>query len=150
MPFWKKSEDPWDMEPRKASPVVEEQEMVENPLETLKSWREQRKAAKEAEKAKQPPVTCPWCGRPMERGYLDAVQGGSIWWVTRRPDLKASLLGADPKTSLRVDDEGTFLTYKTAWHCAACEKMVLDAAGMKHPYETPYDAPAEAPEEKQE
>ncbi len=123
MPFWKKSEDPWDMEPGNAG--LEEQE----PL----------------------PLDCPWCGKPMVRGYLDAVKGGNIWWVTRRPDMKAALIGADPKSSLLVDDEGgIFLTYKTAWRCTDCEKMILDTAGMKRPYETPFGEAVKTTEETQE
>lgn len=142
MPFWKKSEDPWDMEPGRTG------QKPENPIKEPKDWNEQRKSAGEMD-GQSPAMTCPWCGRPMERGYLDAVKGGNIWWVKKRPDFKTSMIGADPKTSLLVDDEGVLWTYKTAWYCAACEKMTLDAAGMKPPYETAFDIPAETAEEEQ-
>lgn len=140
MPFWKKSEDPWDMEPRKT--CRDDTKEIENPTKESKNRNEQRKDAAETEEQSSAMI-CPWCGMPMERGYLDAVKGGNIWWVKKRPDLKSSMIGADPKTSLLVDDEGTLWTYKTAWYCAACKKMALDAAGMKEPYATNFDTLAE-------
>ncbi|WP_298018156.1 PF20097 family protein [uncultured Dysosmobacter sp.] len=142
MPFWKKSEDPWDMEPGQPVSTMETPEQDgESLADTVKEWGEKIKTSVQREEEPEgPPETCPWCGKPMERGYLDAVKGGDIWWVTERPGkLKTALMGADPKTSLRVDDEGTLFTYKTAWYCAACRKMALDAAGMKRPYETSFD-----------
>lgn len=86
------------------------------------------------------PEVCPWCGREMRQGYLDAVRGGDIWWVTEKPGLKSGLLGEDPNTSLLVSDEGAFYTYKMAWYCGSCKKMTLDCKNMKRPYGTePYE-----------
>lgn len=116
MAFWKKSEDPWDPDPaaRKRAPAS-------------------------TETAAPDGMRCPWCGGAMLRGYLDAVSGGEIWWTAGLPNPKANLLGADPKQSLLVSDEGVFFTYKTAWHCRKCEKMVLDAQGIRRPYATAFD-----------
>ena len=54
------------------------------------------------------PMHCPWCGGAMKRGYLTS---GAGW--------------------LRLDNEGGSVnTYKTAWHCPACRKLVVDTAGL--------------------
>ena len=104
---------------------------------------------KRPEKAeKTPPMTCPWCGEPMEMGYLDAAGGGAVWWTLGKPDTKSKLIGADPKCSLRVDDEGVFHTYKTCGYCRRCEKMAFDAAGMCRPYDS--DGLPEEPSDKSE
>ena len=102
--------------------------------------------------AEPPAMICPWCGQEMARGYLDAVKGGGLWWLTEKPGLKAGLIGSDPKTSLRVDDEGAFFTYKTAWHCQVCEKMVMDTTNIRRPYDSGgLSSTLETPEEtKQE
>lgn len=108
MAFWKKSEDPWDQNPKKQRPAA--------------------------------PETCPWCGKEMRLGYLDAVSGGDIWWVTEKPGLKSELVGADPNTSLLVSDEGMFYTYKTAWYCGACKRMTLNCEKMTRPHDVkPYE-----------
>lgn len=49
--------------------------------------------------------------------------------------------------SLRVNDEGDFTPYKTVWYCGDCEKMVIDAKGMRRVTE-PYTWP-ESPEAKE-
>ena len=87
---------------------------------------------------------CPWCGKEMRMGYLDAVSGGDIWWVTEKPGLKSKLVGADPNTSLLVSDEGTFYSYKAAWYCGACKKMTLNCENMTRPHDVePYEEPGE-------
>ena len=70
MAFWKKSEDPWDVDPARARA---KREPIETPLDTLRDWNEERKAKaaeKQAELEAQPKEVCPWCGREMERGCL--------------------------------------------------------------------------------
>ena len=42
-----------------------------------------------------------------------------------------------PGNVLRVDDDGVFFTYKTAWHCPSCEKMVFSSAGLTSPHGEP-------------
>lgn len=147
MPFWKKSDDPWDVDPAKERKKREreDREPVENPLDSLREWNEERKAkaaAKQAELEAQPREICPWCGREMERGYMVSGKGDLIWrpgWMTAR-----SAWVGPPKEvrqrSLRVDDEGDFISYKTVWYCGDCEKMVIDAKGMRRVSE-PYTWP---------
>ena len=135
MAFWRRSEDPWDRDPAKKR-VKREREPAENPLDALKNWNEERKAkaaAKRAELEALPKETCPWCGEEMERGYF---QGGRdrITWTPGFLTTKAAWLGPSKEARerrLRVYDEGDFTTYKTVWYCRGCEKMVINAAGMR-------------------
>ena len=65
------------------------------------------------------PMHCPWCGGAMKRGYLTS---GAGW--------------------LRLDNEGGSVnTYKTAWRCESCEKLVLDTTGMRRMGEDRYVGP---------
>lgn len=150
MAFWKRPEDPWDVDPAKAR-AKREREPVENPLDTLREWNEERKskaAAKQAELEAQPREVCPWCGKEMERGYLMAAK--EITWTPGFLTTRAAWLGPDREArerQLRVDDEGAFATYKTVWYCGDCEKMVIDAKGMRRVSE-PYTWP-ESPEAKE-
>lgn len=154
MPFWKKSDDPWDADPARERERREraEREPAESPLDTLRDWNEARKAKaaeRQAELEAQPREICPWCGREMERGYMVSGKGDLIWrpgWMTAR----SAWLGPPKEVrqrSLRVDDEGDFTTYKTVWYCGDCEKMVIDAKGMRRVSE-PYAWP-ETPEAKE-
>lgn len=152
MAFWKKSDDPWDVDPAKARERREraEREPMENPLDTLRDWNEERRAkaaARQAELETQPKEICPWCGREMERGYMVPGKGDLIWrpgWMTAR----SAWIGPPKEVrerSLRVNDEGGFITYKTVWYCGDCEKMVIDAKGMRRvsePYAWPDSPPA--------
>ena len=129
MPFWKQSEDPWDRKPDK--PRREPKEPQANPLDSLKAWNEERKAkAKEREEAKRlPPEPCPWCGKEMERGCLAGSRG--VYWYPGLRTASAAWWGPGAiEESFQVDDEGDFLqgTYKTAWYCRSCKKMVFSMA----------------------
>lgn len=150
MVFWKKSEDPWDIDPaREREKREREREPMENPLDALRDWNEGRRAkaaAKQAELEARPKEVCPWCGKEMERGYVASGKGDLIWrpgWMTAR----SAWVGPPREVrerSLRVDDEGDFISYKTVWYCGDCEKMVIDAKGMRRvsePYAWP-DSPA--------
>ena len=83
MAFWNRGEDPWDMDPakRRAKSERESREPMENPLDRLKAWSQERKAQQAAEDAAQEAVSlgCPWCGRPMRRGYIASGRPGLIW-----------------------------------------------------------------------
>ena len=148
MAFWKKSEDPWDVDPareRERRELQEDREPPENPLDTLRDWNEGRKAkaaAKQAEWEAQPREVCPWCRKEMERGCLAGSKG--VYWFPGRYTASAAWLGPGVfKESLRVDDEGGFFTYKTAWYCRDCQKLTIDAKGMRlvnAPYTWPEDA----------
>lgn len=125
VPFWKKSEDPWDIEPgRQISPTEEPEEDREGLLDTVKAWGEKLKTSlRKEEEPEGTPERCPWCGKDMEKGY---VTGGRdpVRWSRKKPGL---LRGCD-SAAVRVDDEGNFFTYKTAWYCRDCGKLVLALA----------------------
>lgn len=134
MPFWKKGEDPWDIDPEKRRRPPEETaeagetgEPAPGLLEELRDWNEARKQ-KKAESV-PPPIPCPWCGKEMERRYL--VSGRDpIWLYREKPGF---LRGLDEP--VRLDEEGSFFyTYKTIWFCPACRKL---AADLPEPPEDP-------------
>lgn len=139
MAFWNRGEDPWDMDPakRRAKSERESREPMENPLDRLKVWSQERKAQQAAEDAAQEAVSlgCPWCGKPMRQGYIASGQHGLIWTPGRLTTRSAWLGPGKEKAEgrLRVDNEGGLVSYKTVWHCPDCEKMVLDAKGLRHP-----------------
>ena len=143
MAFWKKSEDPWDVDPARAR---EKREPVENPLDSLRDWNEERRAraaARQAEWEARPKEVCPWCGKEMERGCLQGSRG--VYWYPGPRAASAAWWGPGAfEESLRVDDEGDFLkgTYKTAWYCRDCEKMVFSTA-----HEAPEPPPLQTGEE---
>lgn len=126
MAFWKKSEDPWDVDPARER---EKREPVENPLDTLRDWNEGRRAkaaAKQAEWEAQPKEVCPWCGKKMERGCLQGGRG--IYWYPGPRAVSAAWWSPRIfEESIQVDDEGDLLkgTYKTAWYCRECERIVF-------------------------
>lgn len=154
MPFWKQSDDPWDRKPPKQ--FTEPREPRENPLDTLKTWNDQRKtAAKEKEEARRlPPEKCPWCGKDMEQGYLHGGRGTLYWTPGVKPGLREALIGPS-NDAFQLDCEGVYNVYVTAWHCPECKKLMIDAAGMRPAYniipsaETEETAAAE-PEESED
>ena len=135
MAFWKQSDDPWDRKPSKRpKQSAEPMEPRENPVDTLKSWNEQRKAAaKEKEEARRlPPEKCPWCGKDMEQGYL---QGGrdAVHW--HRGIVKSSRFARANTECFQVDDEYIpFMRYKTTWFCSDCKKIVFNAPEPEEEY----------------
>lgn len=128
MLFWKKSEDPWDIDPskRRRPPVTETEEAgepVPGLLEELRDWNEARKQ-KKAESV-PPPIPCPWCGKEMETGYL--MGGRGIWWAPGSPNAWAKWVSiAMVEGAFRVDSEGGLAAYRTAWYCAGCRRLVLE------------------------
>ena len=141
MPFWKKSEDPWDQPVRRPKPRPEpeagaETGREENTAQELREmFRELGKGAREFFGMEVPPQMCPWCGKEMERGYL--LSGQWIYWQRKRPTA-LSLRGHAADALVINTEGGTLAGYRTAWRCGACEKMVLEAF---------LGIPARAPEE---
>ena len=129
MAFWKKSEDPWDIDPAKEQ-EKQDREPLENPLDALRDWNEERKAraaAKQAEWEAQPKEMCPWCGKEMERGCLAGSRG--VYWFPGRYTASAAWWGPSViEDSLRVDNEGGLSTDKPAWYCRSCKKMLFSMA----------------------
>ncbi len=129
MAFWRKSEDPWDMEPRPVgtvSPVTPDRdEEPETLADSLKAWNEARKEKKARREEPLPPMTCPWCGKEMETGYLMGNRG--IWWAPGRPGTWAKWVSAAAaEGAVQVDTEGALFTYQTAWACQGCRRLVTD------------------------
>lgn len=137
MAFWKRPEDPWDVDPQKERlrREKEDREPVPSLIGAIKEWNQERKAeqeAREAALAAEPPEKCPWCGVDMERGYL-ASGRSPITWTPGRLTTRSAWLGAPKEIrdrKLRVDHEGDFLAHKTAWYCQSCGKMVMDTSKM--------------------
>ena len=61
----------------------------------------------------------------METGYLMGNRG--IWWAPGRPDAWAKWVSvAAAEGAFQVDTEGGLATYRTAWVCRDCGKIVLE------------------------
>lgn len=137
MPFWKKSEDPWDIDPekRKREPVSvfeAEPEAQQEPEGFFTEIAEMFK--KKEEPAEEPPV-CPWCGKLMERAY---IVGGRdrLRLSDQKPTAFLGSLGHD---IIEFNDEGFLATHKSCWQCRDCRKVVADilepAAGPNYVWE---------------
>lgn len=140
MAFWKKSEDPWDVDPNQRRPAsvyeAEESQTAEKGFfesirEDFTAWKEEKQAAAEAE-ANMPPEICPWCGGEMEKGYLCADRGGA-GWTREKPGAFLGTMLAEER--ILVTDEGGLTSYKTCWYCRTCCKMTMEvkpAAGPNY------------------
>lgn len=130
MPFWKKSEDPWDIDPAKrqgVNPAEREPglaDILREEWDALWTEQQEKKAA-----LRLPPELCPWCGKDMEQGFLAGGRG--IWWYRGIPNAKNKWLGGGPENTMRVDTDGILYTYHTAWYCPSCKKMAVDAADLR-------------------
>ena len=134
MPFWKKSEDPWDIDPNQRRAAPEPEEKAPGLLDSLREdWDAMQAARQEKrEKLRLPPEKCPWCGKDMEQGFLMGDRG--VYWYRGTPNKKISLFGAfgaPSEDTIRVDMEGFLTTYHTAWYCPDCKKMTVDAADLQ-------------------
>lgn len=137
MSFWKKSDDPWDWKdeeerrPREApaQPPGGESAQESGLLDEVKDLGRELKEGwarrKEERETPPPPMTCPWCGKEMEGGYLFTGRD-AIHFRRKRPGL----LTVRGTGDLRLDNEGGFPTYKTAWHCPDCRKLAVDTTGI--------------------
>ena len=137
MPFWKKSEDPWDRPPTQRREETPDQEK-ESLQETVQSWAKEFREcfASPPEEAPEPQV-CPWCGGTMQGGYL--ISGQWIYWQTQKP--RALSLRGHAADALIINTEGGLsASYKTAWHCPDCRKRVLDVTPPPRPQ---WEEPAE-------
>ena len=141
MAFWKKNEDPWDIDPekkrRETVSYFETEETVseEAPKESFFSGLFKKK---EEPVEEETPVPCPYCGELMKKGYL---KGGrdNVHWTETKPGF---LSGLDE--ALLISDEGGLLTasYKTSYMCESCRKLIVD---VPEPPETNYAWDYETP-----
>ena len=141
MAFWKKSDDPWDMDPEKRkkqsettwweqdAPAREEadtqpEKQGDRLGDTLKNFFKKRK-----EETPIVPETCPWCGKEMEWG---CILGGRdmVQWQNWKPKGLFNFSAAEGQEQYDLMDEGGLLSnlYKTAWRCRDCGKLVMDFA----------------------
>lgn len=69
MPFWKKGEDPWDLQPEAgAKPGMTSAQDTPTLFEELRDWNEARRERKAQRETPPPATACPWCGQDMETG----------------------------------------------------------------------------------
>ena len=131
MPFWKKSEDPWDVDPNRNRSTSEVEETGPGLLDSLREdWDAlQAQRQEKREKLRLPPEKCPWCGKEMEQGFL--MGGRGVFWYRGIPTGKALWFSPGNENIMRVDTEGFFSSYHVAWHCPDCKKMTIDAADLQ-------------------
>ena len=128
MAFWKKSSDPWDMDPkkRKSETTWWEQdapEQADPPAGEAPLTPEQQRIRDIIEGPKATPVTpenCPWCGGEMAAVSIYA-RGGCVCWRKGEPGR-----WTDDDDVLQDPGQGFWdIPYKRAWYCEGCEKMTL-------------------------
>lgn len=114
MAFWKKSEDPWDIDPNQRRTAPEPEEIEPGLLDSLREdWDAMQAARQEKrEKLRLPPEKCPWCGKDMEQGFL--MSGRGVFWYRGIPTGKTRWLSPGGGNIMRVDTEGFLTTYHTA------------------------------------
>ena len=171
MAFWKKSEDPWDIDPEKrkkqttaafwendapaetdpvgaASGRPEEEPRGQSLGESIKGFFGGKK-----EDAPITPEKCPWCGKDMEWGRIDGGRDYSVMWRNWKPRGFLGLSQPDNAREIDLLDEGDGLRcYKTIWYCRDCGKMTLEiknprnAAEVEEAYRKPsgYEQPLNA------
>lgn len=162
MAFWKKSEDPWDIDPEKrkkqttaafwendapaetdpvgaASGRPEEAPRGQSLGESIKGFFGGKK-----EDAPITPEKCPWCGKDMEWGRIDGGRDYSVMWRNWKPRGFLGLSQPDNAREIDLLDEGDGLRcYKTIWYCQDCGKMTLEiknprnAAEVEEAYRKP-------------
>ena len=153
MPFWKKSEDPWDYEPEKR-PVPSAEAgggedapgFFEELRGDLQEWNQERREKKRQRETPPPPMKCPWCGQEMEAGYITGGRG--VYWQHGVPTAQKLWLGVGAGNPLRVDTAGGVAGYQTAYFCRACRRMVLEfpAEELEAPQDTWQTPPADGEE----
>ena len=129
MAFFKKSNDPWDVDPEKrkkerekeARRAERQQEKGELAalVDEIKEWNDNRKAKREAEE-NLPPEKCPWCGKDMKKYYLT---GGELGLSEKRPH---AWLGTPVESKSYLSDNEWMNPYKLTWYCADCGKLVMN------------------------
>ena len=151
MAFWKKSEDPWDIDPEKrkkqttaafwendapaetdpvgaASGRPEEAPRGQSLGESIKGFFGGKK-----EDAPITPEKCPWCGKDMERGYIDGGRDYSVMWRNWKPRGFLGIFQPEDAREIDLLDEGDGLwCYKTVWYCRDCGKMTLEIKNARN------------------
>lgn len=148
MAFWKKSEDPWDIDPekkrREMPPAFEGFSEAEGNEET-KGFLADLFKKREAPTEEDVPVPCPYCGKSMKKGYLKG--GNGVFWSEAKPGF---LSGLDE--AWLISDEGGLLTtaYRTCHMCVDCSKLIVDVPENAGPNYVWKDGQPVMPEEQEE
>ena len=151
MAFWKKSEDPWDIDPEKrkkqttaafwendapaetdpvgaASGRPEEAPRGQSLGESIKGFFGGKK-----EDAPITPEKCPWCGKDMEWGRIDGGRDYSVMWRNWKPRGFLGIFQPEDAREIDLLDEGDGLwCYKTVWYCRDCGKMTLEIKNARN------------------
>lgn len=108
MAFWKKSADPWDIDPDERRLASEPAEKAPGLLDTLRGdWDAMRAEWQETrESLKLPPEKCPWCGKDMEQGFL--MGGRGVAWHRASPPERRGGSVPDVKISCGWTRKATF------------------------------------------
>ena len=152
MAFWKKSDDPWDIDPEKrkkqttapfwendapaeTDPAGAQSGQAENEAPRGQSLGESIKGFFGGKKEDAPitPEKCPWCGKDMERGYIDGGRDYSVMWRNSRPRGLLGIFQPEDAREIDILDEGDGLwCYKTIWYCRDCGKMTLEVQNPRN------------------
>ena len=126
MAFWKKSEDPWDVDPekRRRQPVTyfESEEQEEAEELSVKEMISGLFKKKEEPVEEETPVPCPYCGKTMAKGYLKSGKG-NVYWTKVKPGFFGEF-----DESLEICNEGGLFTalYNACHMCEDCRKLIVD------------------------
>ena len=141
MPFWKKSEDPWDMEPEKRRTWTAGE--PQPPAADGEAWKvpgEKETAEEQTPSA----MTCPWCGQEMEVGTITGGRDSVQWW----PGWPNRFFGASGPEIDILHEGSLFNRYKTAWLCRGCRRMVMEIPEEEIPKPLTSEKAAEQLEEQ--
>lgn len=134
MAFWKKSEDPWDIDPGKKPRCQVTAFESEQDADSIAAASKERqpfwRRKTEEEQPEEAPI-CPWCHQKMTRGYLLGGRDG-LRLSDQKPTALFGSLGHD---TIEFSDEGFLVTHKSCWQCKDCRKLVADL-----PVPVPYDS----------
>ena len=154
MASWRKSEDPWDIDPEKqwrnhtadfAAPSEANEEEKDQGIFAEFAGMFKRKPVQED--AEELPRVCPYCGAAMEKGYLYCGRDGAQW-TKKRPGALLGILACD---SVRVTREGSLGNYyQTSWCCEVCRKLVIDLPEPTGPNYVWDEGTVKVPEEQKE
>lgn len=112
------------IKPQKSDSVEGDEPPKQGLFQSIRSALQGEEDATPAE----PPETCPWCGKEMEKGYLSGSRG--IYWLPKKPG--AFSWGLD---NVNLADEGGLLEniYKACWFCKGCRKLTVDTTNLDPP-----------------
>ena len=135
MAFWKKSDDPWDIDPEKRKKKNEAVWREEVPAEHSQQeslgdvWKSLFPQKQEREESLPDTAEkCPWCGKDMEWGVIGGGgRDSSVIWRNWQPKGLLDLAGTGNGKMFDLLDEGSGMRwFKTVWLCEDCGKLVLD------------------------